>query len=85
MEYGFKFLTVEVATPQIPVMNKMLNIVDPIIVPRPISPSSRRTDVTEMNIVGMELPAAINVAPATSGWMFNLKFRRRNLTVKVGD
>ena len=71
-EYGFKLTATVVTTPHMPVINKMLNMVDPIIVPRPMSPSSKTTDVTDMNIVGSELPAAIKVAPATSGWIFNL-------------
>jgi len=52
--------------PQIADINKMLNMVEPIIVPRPMSPSPMNTDAMAMNRVGMELPAAINVAPATS-------------------
>jgi hypothetical protein len=76
MEYGFRLIATLVATPHIPVMNKILNMVEPIIVPRPISPSSRNTDVTDINIVGIELPAAMKVAPATSGWMSSLENER---------
>ena len=59
-------------SPQIADMKRMLNIVEPIMVPRPISPSPMNTDAIAMNRVGMELPAAMNVAPATSVGMRSL-------------
>jgi hypothetical protein len=48
-------------------MKRVLKIVEPTIVPRPMSPSVKNIDIIEMKRVGAELPIAINVAPATSG------------------
>ena len=64
--------------PQIADIKRILNIVEPIIVPRPMSPSPMNTDAMAINRVGMELPAAINVAPATSVGIRSLpKIRKR--------
>lgn len=65
--------------PQIADIKRMLNIVEPMIVPRPISPSPMNTDAIAMNRVGMELPAAMNVAPATSVGMRSLWKTKRHI------
>lgn len=67
-----KVIAIPEHSPQIADMKRILNIVEPIIVPRPISPSPMNTDAIAMNRVGMELPAAMNVAPATSVGMRSL-------------
>ena len=52
--------------PQKPITNKMLNTADPTIAPIPVLDSLANMPTREINTSGAELPAAMNVAPATS-------------------
>ena len=70
-------------SPQMADMKRILNIVEPIIVPRPISPSPMNTDAIAMNSVGIELPAAMNVAPATSVGIRSLKRVKSILNISL--
>jgi len=50
-----------------PIMIKILNTAEPRIVPIPTSESDKKTPMKEVASSGAEEPAAMKVAPATSG------------------
>ena len=53
-------------SPHIPTTNKMLNTAEPTIDPIPELFSLVNIVISDMKTSGAELPAAMNVAPATS-------------------
>lgn len=55
------------AKPQTAMTNMILKTADPMTPLTPISSLARNTPITTVANSGAELPAAINVAPATSG------------------
>ena len=69
-----------VKSPQTPMMHRMLNAVEPTMVPTPTSPLVMKTPMTDVNSSGAELPAAMNMAPATS----SLRCRRSFLKPQSG-
>ena len=60
------------------ITNKMLNTAEPTMVPIPTSLLAINTPMTEVNNSGAEPPAAIKVAPATSGLMPSCKYEKKN-------
>jgi len=61
------------AKPQIAMTNMILKTADPMTPLTPISSLARNTPMTTVANSGAELPAAINVAPATSGLTLSSK------------
>ncbi len=67
--------------------NRMLNTADPTMVPMPTSFFAKKMPMIEVNSSGAEPPAAMNVAPATSGvmpsWMEKEKREKGELYVRM--
>ncbi len=53
-------------SPQKPITNKMLKTAEPTMAPIPVLDLLTKMPISEMKTSGAELPAAMNVAPATS-------------------
>ena len=77
--YQLKRIVKPAPIPHKAMMKSVLNIVEPTIVPRPMSPSVKNVDIIEMKSVGAELPTAMKVAPATSG------LRPKHLVIRFSD
>ena len=61
------------ANAQAAITNKMLKTAEPTMVPIPTSDLAIKTPMMEVKSSGAEPPAAMKVAPATSGVIFNCK------------
>lgn len=61
------------ANAQAAITNKMLKTAEPTMVPIPTSFWAMKTPMTEVNNSGADPPAAMKVAPATSGVISSCK------------
>ena len=61
----------------------MLNTADPITPERPISSLAKKTPIMTVASSGAEEPAAIKVAPATSGDNFNSKKKKKKKIIQT--
>jgi len=80
--HQLSLMSPEATTPQRPITNSTLNTAEPTIVPKPTSLTATNAPTSEVKSSGAEPPAAMKVAPATSGLTFHFSTMTSRAPVK---